>query len=793
MKILNVTKYSIFILLFVYLLITINDVAAATKKTYSREKLQDIVVSTALSYYYNNEYSDYEQYAMESVQKDDEDKTLYYSSFNWRKVTNAPESVSRVNQYNIDCSSFAFMTYLHSLGYDMNEYLNDFSGATYYENFEAISNKSTYENYVKAYLYYGKGWSTKTLARVSAKTLTGSYDVASNATTDHAAYKNTDNSNTASPIYYYKVDLDAANNYRYNESLDEIQNIRDEILSILKPGDIVVYRKYVKNANNYTGHAILYIGDALNNSEHGFLHSTGDDYYFTTSPIELGDDAYSIRYDTWENLFESQMLVGANPTTNKNYSETNNIVTYSISIIRPINTYCSGDDCSILLADNTIARNELSNLRVEEYAKTNNKLLSTYNSVNQGEEITYTLELTNMSEYGYCSSGSYSNENDCSENGKTWITTTKNKKTYSNISIVGYIPEGTSYIKCSNECSPSNNSITWTNISIAPNQKVTYTYTVKIDKNQNITNQGMKIKYNDVSLIMGNITIKVNKTLDQKNDQEMMNKVVEEYSNLVSNGKITLTSNVDNYKVKLTEVSNVKMTSLDFVKNIYYNSIDLDLGSFTGEDIKNALFNKSSDGIVYSKKTDEEITNITSETSTAINKMLVSGMYGGRILKGNDNKDRATYLSTTYLEYGDIIVTYNETTKELENVYLFMGNDSKNEPIFVEFNENTTGNASIITYDASESSGSSGYRKFKEIYAQGLFAVLRPTQLLETSNANDENQEDEDINENDENSNEEEKIINPKTGKSTIIPIVVIIVGISTSFIVYTKKKKRYL
>ena len=44
------------------------------------EQLQDMVVSTALSYYYNRNYSDYEQKSMDGN-----------SSYSWRNITISPE------------------------------------------------------------------------------------------------------------------------------------------------------------------------------------------------------------------------------------------------------------------------------------------------------------------------------------------------------------------------------------------------------------------------------------------------------------------------------------------------------------------------------------------------------------------------------------------------------------------------------------------------------------------------------------------------------------------------------
>ena len=87
---------------------------------YSREEMKDMIAATALSFYYNNGYSDYGQYTMDNLGVTGK----YYNSGTtfWRDLSVSPESVNRSNYYHVDCSSFAYLTYKNTIGYDMSEY-----------------------------------------------------------------------------------------------------------------------------------------------------------------------------------------------------------------------------------------------------------------------------------------------------------------------------------------------------------------------------------------------------------------------------------------------------------------------------------------------------------------------------------------------------------------------------------------------------------------------------------------------------------------------------------------------
>ena len=115
----------------------------AVSNTFSKKQMQDLVVSTALNYYYNRYYSDYEQKSL------DEKNTI-----TWRSLRNSPEMVSRINPYMIDCSSFVSIVYLYSIGYDMSDYRANISSSYYYQGVK-YNYKDSAESYQNGYYITG--------------------------------------------------------------------------------------------------------------------------------------------------------------------------------------------------------------------------------------------------------------------------------------------------------------------------------------------------------------------------------------------------------------------------------------------------------------------------------------------------------------------------------------------------------------------------------------------------------------------------------------------------------------
>ena len=191
-------------------------IALVVKKTfstnenvYTREELQKMVVSAAVSYYYNNSYSDYEQYLLDSdiiypsvttssnnscVRVDEatiksntdgactSTSTNYkmFSTTFYRNTKITPEEVSKSNQYNVDCTGFTYLVYNNVLGYDLSEFYRlsspakytsvqkstDANNNTVYSPEIYVSN-SNKERYDKTVNKFGRVWnSTGNIVRI---------------------------------------------------------------------------------------------------------------------------------------------------------------------------------------------------------------------------------------------------------------------------------------------------------------------------------------------------------------------------------------------------------------------------------------------------------------------------------------------------------------------------------------------------------------------------------------------------------------------------------------------------
>ena len=671
---------------------------------FTRAKMQDMVVSTALGYYYNQKYSDYEQYSMDKANgvrytynnqnpnggywpndwnKETNDKNYYPSTFYWRNFNNPPEEVSRSNRYNIDCSGFVSMVYLHSIGYDMSDYRSWWQWYVIYDNGEWKNSSDSIENYQNMYLKYGQGQHTEYMANI-AKTAFMKINNISNLESGYE-YQNTSN-NYKDIVYYYQI--------TGNETDSVKQNIKDNIRGMLEKGDLLIYR------SGENGHVMLYIGSEIANGEDGFIHSTGVD--FNPDNNVIGEDSHSVRYDTWESKVDSNLFKSG---------------ATSITIIRPINSYCSLNDCHIdtsniksnmhknieqfnTLIDKSTARDTFSRLGIEQYQRrasdsSYGDVLNKYNSINPGAQVAYTVALSNKSTFNYCSLGAYLTENDCINNNGEWKSTDDADIIYDNLTLTSYVPDGTTFLRCDNNCTINGNIITWSNISVGKGESKAFTYVVKDNDGDDIINDGTTIIKGNDELKLGSITTHVNPTIITNEEKDKIKEIVDgEYNSNPS-------------------------SSLDFIKDVYNKAYDIDFDNqFTYDGIKNLVFN-ADNGLftVFSGNTVNEYNVYFKNTGdNIINRMLVPGMYGGRMLKGDITGDRARFINTLSFEFGDVIVTYDFLNNS-QQAYMFYGFDNSR--------------AILVYYDNGilKTQNYDGWRTIKSIYANSLFAVLRPSRV----------------------------------------------------------------
>lgn len=719
----------VIISIFILSLIQKNTYSTNTSvRTFDRTKMQEFVVSTGLSYLYNNSRSDYEQKTM------DEKET-----FNWRTFDQSPEMINRGNYYFIDCSSFVASVYMHSLGYDFSNFYKQSESYVYWPTGSGttstgkIAAGKSKENFSIAYKYIGKGINTVFFANIGAK----AYN------TDDGSHINKyneyiNNSLTKGEIVAYYYLVNGEENDQTKASVKENLTGKNKIL---RPGDLIIYRRGEADS----GHVILYIGDEFDD-EGGFIHATGSDYTFSsnTEEISFGKDDYSVKYDNFDLLVQNIF--------NKRTSTENS----SFTVLRPINNYCSGNDCQIETCDNSTcgtgylnnnveARVDLNELLVEQYAKSEKKYyddlssfvgtktstntLSKYNSVNVGDNITYNVYLVNKSKMSYCTSGNYTNETDCKEAGYEWKQKSNTEKTYDNITITSNIPNNTNFVSCTRKCTynEEKRTLTWKiNSDTALTGARTYEYTVKVNTEENVVNEGIKIiTENNNVLQLAPIEIKVNPTINGIN-VDLLKDEIDKFKSLEEAGKIIYKSNsYSSYKTDLDALSeSINMSQFGFIKMIYYNALNIDIGYLKTSTIKQSIFNNDTiDDGYYTKKLDDQLDSLD-ENYKNISKMLVKGMYGGRLIKGNENLDRAKYLRTRDLEVGDIIVYYSGSNS---SIAMFYGFDSAGNSSFVRF-ESDIG---VTFYDKDNTTTGASF--LKELYSKDIFVVLRPTQIYGTT------------------------------------------------------------
>ena len=766
-----------------------------TDKTFTRDEMQDMVVSTALSYYYNNLYSDYSQYSKDT--SFGFNNTLVGSSYLWRSTKHTPESVSRTNKYFIDCSSFAYIVYKNGLGYDFSDH---YQNARY--SYFKLGKKYGYYNMSNSNIsrypdvFYTEKQTQKLFQEMVNQTAMepdGFYyanissKIAENDNThisdDTNAYMNDSSSNKTQAVYYFEATGSTVEEVREKiEGKSEV--MLEELRSVLKPGDILTYAFRDKNedgsVSGNSGHVMIYVGDAIRDGERGMIHSTGYDYKYNEdgTMASPGNDTYSVRYDDFDKRLPNYIL-----------KETDTQIIYKVSVERPINQFCNNNMCEIptstdafsksvdtKLIDNAVARNDLSRLRIEQYAEIDKEYndknlinsMSKYNSVNVGDEITYYLRLQNKANFSYCDRSLYYTKSGCENAGYNWLYSEKaNEYKYAKLKITSKIPDNTTYINgsCTKNCSYNKNTrtITWTTEEIKPNstqttniysaQNPTYIYSYKVipTKEGTVTNEGMKItSENNTTLSLASMNTMVNPTINGANI-EMFKKEIEKFQEKFNEGKIKYNGSTitNNYKQDLDTLDSViTLAEGEFIKMIYYNTLGIDIGYLRANisssgDMITALFNKremtagSETREIYYTKTNEDYENLTGNQKL-ISEMLVSGLYGGRQLHGNDNKDRESILRVRNnnfsagsgmndLEFGDIIFYMSNNLSKV-TTFMYYGQDEDGYPIFVKFTRD-----GLVYYDRESSGGKTGFEKLANIYSRELFWVLRPTKVYGTT------------------------------------------------------------
>ena len=195
---------------------------------------------------------------------------------------------------------------------------------------------------------------------------TGSKPAAGNTTANNASYAKkywdvTTGTSSSADVVFYAEPMVKDEDGKYVETLDEAGKaaIKEQIISLLRPGDIINIRR-----TKGSGHAMLYVGNGT------IIHSSGSNY---SNDNMTDTHEATIRFRMVEDLFDPDIYA------------TTSCVYYlaSFSILRP----------SANKTANTNAQNRMNNMQ----GIIGEKVASTAmgKTVNCGDEITYTFYVFN--------------------------------------------------------------------------------------------------------------------------------------------------------------------------------------------------------------------------------------------------------------------------------------------------------------------------------------------------------------------------------------------------------------
>ena len=672
---------------------------SANENVYTREELQKMVVSAAVSYYYNNSYSDYEQYLLDSdikypsvttssnnscVRVDEatiksntdgactSTSTNYkmFSTTFYRNTKITPEEVSKSNQYNVDCTGFTYLVYNNVLGYDLSEFYRLSNSAKYTsvqkstdennntvyspEIYESNSNK---ERYDKTANKFGRVWnSTGNIVRIGnciaknsgdrtkcqftdSTDLTDEFDKYNNG----GAYaslgrKYVDTSNKSEIVYSY-IFKDGSYTSQFDESVLPYFE-KDNSKFFMQPGDML------DMAYGSNGHVMVYVGNALNENDTGLIHATGSDRSY---------DDFSVRYEP--SIYNYLLAKKAVTNSAKQVR--------SITVYRPINVYCNSDTCTNKnITSNDKARVTFSGTKVEQYVqkKENNtsRTITKYNSVDVGDTIVYALSLEDKRNYGYCSDSKKTKSN-CPTGEWKETGTVYDNETDASYDVVFKAPKGVTIKSFPKGYECIVNSDKTTTCSGSGSRDAKFEATINSDATSKLGSATYAVTYKGSTLNLSTINVLVNNTFNY-NDVDKIQKTIDEFKAK----KYTYSKyNKIESKTDINDSSITQMGALDYIKYIYYNTFNININYLYGKKIIDSLFYTWSKNYTDSYSDKSYTYNPTAyfkkdAGTDEVSKMLVDGMYGGKKLIGNENSNRIKFIHPKYFEIGDIIVVSND-------------------------------------------------------------------------------------------------------------------------------------
>ncbi len=473
--------------------------------------------------------------------------------------------------------------------------------------------------------------------------------------------------------------------YTVNDSSVTINstNYKQVFESLLKPGDIIVYKYQT------WGHVLLYLGgdqiinaSSTSRNKVGYqgYSGTGGSYNYTNKVDRLdpwGTVGYvSLEEDVlnYKDKY-SKYVLGDSPSTTEHLS--------MVSILRPFNE----------LTNDNITTKTCNRMAHPDLVRTKTVSANRYETVQVGSNITYTITLEN-----------------------------KSNTNYTNIRVSDAVPSNTEFVSFGDiSGTKNNNNLSWI-VDVAAHKTKTLSFTVKtLREGTIISNSAVAdgIQLNKIETIVGNLL--GSKTTN--NIKALASKDGNTYANMDA--------------VLASVYPGIEIPSLDVVFKTYFAE-HVDSDAYEAKyhypfqiDVTNshAFGHKTESGL-----RDLFILKNSNDVPEKYRKMYVDGLFGGvYTIKEGD-----TYTNQVFIDFrnktwdpsdfmiGDILYVYDDDFEDTENEGYMYANSINNAYIYI----NNSSFATVFNGKLKVLSNKETNSLIDSLLGQNSFIVLRPSNNL---------------------------------------------------------------
>ena len=593
---------------------------------------QNLIIQTALSYFYKGDAVQYGSYALTSGKRN-------AGQIVQQTNNRSPEVASSQNMHYTVCSAYPHDVYYNALEYHV---INHIDMPTWLSRLKQTIDKD-YTEYAPQELdgVIALGSTTLYMAEYA-------YEMRKAGRTDLVPYLYSNMTEEGGEAYHDPQYTDGTAAEMTNQ---EIQTVIDN----LQPGDILVVYRY---GDDDAGHAMMAMGKTTYKGKERqyILHSAGYNYSTAKNDYTLVDGQQISGYDrveappAWYNRAISLNVEGTKNVGGYDYVLDNGgsiRLDVAQDLLGEKQSYDINDKFSFFTVIRPLARENvqaqavthdgLARLQYPALEITKTASVEPYHSLRPGEKITFTVELANRTDLGI------------------YVKPT----TYSDLWVEETIPAGTS-------CPEAvDGVVSWKNVKVAPGATVTLTYTVTVDDTvtlgQTIASPSGKVGGNAC--------------LDGWFETAPFTYSVEGVRPQGINKDMQITGKYDGD----TAIADAVYASAGYI------GIDLPQVQELMDALCTTKRVKNENTSTRTKIMLRDPSTLKGEAATWA-KMIIPGYIGGTALRTEDaaglrtNTNRLRQLSEDFLQPGDILVyadvETNTKTVSDRKVYVYLGNSS---------------------------------------------------------------------------------------------------------------------